>query len=126
MKVGYIGLGRMGTAIAGRVLNGGHDLTVYNRTRSKADELEKTKKAGAEILEYCVKVGGAITGEHGVGMEKNDLMPMAFSQDSLDMMETLIKVFDPDGRLNPGKILPTGTGCLEVRPMTSRGQAMDW
>ena len=126
MKVGFIGLGRMGTAIAGRVLNGGHDLTVYNRTRSKADELEKTKKAGAEILEYCVKVGGAITGEHGVGMEKNDLMPMAFSQDSLDMMETLIKVFDPDGRLNPGKILPTGTGCLEVRPMTSRGQAMDW
>ncbi len=92
----------------------------------KADELEKTKKAGAEILEYCVNAGGSITGEHGVGMEKNDIMPMAFSQDSLDMMETLIKVFDPDRRLNPGKLLPTGKGCLEVRPMTQRGQATVW
>jgi glycolate oxidase len=59
-------------------------------------------------------------------MEKNDIMPLAFSQDSLDMMETLIKVFDPDRRLNPGKVLPTGKGCLEVRPMTPRGQATDW
>jgi len=92
----------------------------------KADELEKTKKAGAEILEYCVKAGGAITGEHGVGMEKNDIMPMAFSQDSLDMMETLIKVFDPERRLNPGKLLPTGKGCLEVRPMPPRLQETVW
>jgi glycolate oxidase len=92
----------------------------------KAGELDRTKKAGAEILAYCIKVGGAITGEHGVGMEKNDLMPMAFSQESLDMMETLIKVFDPDRRLNPGKLLPTGKGCLEVRPMTPRGQEMVW
>jgi glycolate oxidase len=92
----------------------------------KDDELEKTKKAGAEILEYCVNAGGAITGEHGVGMEKNDIMPLAFSQDSLDMMERFIKVFDPDRRLNPGKLLPTGKGCLEVRPMTPRGQATDW
>ncbi|MYA79522.1 MAG: FAD-binding protein [Acidobacteriia bacterium] len=92
----------------------------------KAGELDKTKKAGAEILEYCVNAGGSITGEHGVGMEKNDLMPIAFSQDSLDMMETLIKVFDPDRRLNPGKILPTGKGCLEVRPMTPRAREMVW
>ena len=89
-------------------------------------ELEKTKQAGAEILTYCLEVGGAITGEHGVGMEKNDLMPLAFSQDSLDMMERLIKVFNPDRRLNPGKLLPTGKGCLEVRPMTSRGKKMEW
>ena len=92
----------------------------------KPDELEKTQKAGAEILEYCVNAGGAITGEHGVGMEKNDLMPLAFSQDSLDMMETLIKVFDPDRRLNPGKVLPTGKGCLEIRPMTNRTREMVW
>lgn len=92
----------------------------------KPEELEKTKKAGAEILEYCVNAGGAITGEHGVGMEKNDLMPMAFSQDSLDMMETLIKVFDPDRRLNPGKLLPTGKGCLEVRPMSPSAREMVW
>ena len=92
----------------------------------KPEELEKTKKAGAEILEYCVNAGGAITGEHGVGMEKNDLMPIAFSQDSLDMMETLIKVFDPDRRLNPGKLLPTGKGCLEVRPMSPSAREMVW
>ena len=59
-------------------------------------------------------------------MEKNDLMPIAFSQDSLDMMETLIKVFDPDRRLNPGKLLPTGKGCLEVRPMSPSAREMVW
>jgi glycolate oxidase len=92
----------------------------------KADELEKTKQAGAEILAYCIEVGGSITGEHGVGMEKNDLMPLAFSPESLEMMERLIKVFNPDRRLNPGKLLPTGKGCLEIRPMTSKGKAMVW
>lgn len=90
------------------------------------DELERTKNAGAEILEYCVQAGGAITGEHGVGMEKNDLMPMIFTPESLELMENLIKVFNPDRRLNPGKLLPTGKGCLEVRPMTSRGKSVEW
>ncbi len=92
----------------------------------KADELERTKQAGAAILKYCIDAGGAITGEHGVGMEKNDLMPLLFSQDSLDMMERLIKVFNPDRRLNPGKLLPTGKGCLEIRPMTQAQQAVQW
>jgi glycolate oxidase len=92
----------------------------------KAHELEKTKQAGAEILTYCIEAGGSITGEHGVGMEKNDLMPLAFSPESLEMMERLIKVFNPDRRLNPGKLLPTGKGCLEIRPMTSKGKAMVW
>ncbi len=90
------------------------------------DELERTKRAGAEILEYCVKAGGAITGEHGVGMEKNDLMPMLFAPESLELMERLIKVFNPDRRLNPGKLLPTGKGCLEIRPMSSRGKSTEW
>jgi glycolate oxidase len=93
---------------------------------SKGDELERTKRAGAEILEYCVRVGGSITGEHGVGMEKNELMPLVFSPETLEMMETLIGVFNPDGRLNPGKILPTGKGCLEIRPMASKGQPVEW
>jgi glycolate oxidase len=90
------------------------------------DELERTKRAGAEILEYCVKAGGAITGEHGVGMEKNDLMPMLFAPESLELMEALIKVFNPGRRLNPGKLLPTGKGCLEIRPMSSRGKSTEW
>lgn len=92
----------------------------------KPEELEKTKQAGAEILTYCIEAGGSITGEHGVGMEKNDLMPLVFKQESLDMMERLIRVFNPDGRLNPGKLLPTGKGCLEIRPMTPEQQATTW
>jgi glycolate oxidase len=101
-----------------------HPIILFNP--DKDDELERTKRAGAEILEYCVKAGGSITGEHGVGMEKNDLMPLLFSADSLNMMEQLIKVFNPDRRLNPGKLLPTGKGCLEIRPVPSGMKSMDW
>ena len=90
------------------------------------DQLKRTKQAGAEILEYCIQVGGVITGEHGVGMEKNDLMPMLFTEDSLEMMERLIKVFNPDRRLNPGKILPTGKGCLEIRTIPTRHKNTVW
>ena len=90
------------------------------------DQLKRTKQAGTEILQYCIEVGGAITGEHGVGMEKNDLMPLLFSEDSLDMMERLIKVFNPDRRLNPGKLLPTGKGCLEIRPIPSHHKEVVW
>jgi glycolate oxidase len=89
-------------------------------------ETEKTKKAGAEILEYCVNAGGAITGEHGVGLEKNDMMPLVFNDDSLNMMEQLIKVFNPDRRLNPGKLLPTGKGCLEIRPVPAGVKSLVW
>ena len=92
----------------------------------KPDELEKTKQAGADILSYCVQAGGSITGEHGVGMEKNDLMPSVFTPESLEMMETLIGVFNPDGRLNPGKILPTGKGCLEIRTPPAAYAKTDW
>jgi glycolate oxidase len=91
----------------------------------KTDEMEKTKQAGAEILAYCVNAGGAITGEHGVGMEKNDMMPLLFSEDSLDMMDQLIRVFNPDRRLNPGKVLPTGKGCLEIRPMPASVRSLE-
>ncbi len=90
------------------------------------DQLKRTKQAGAEILQYCVDVGGAITGEHGIGMEKNDMMPAIFAQESLDMMERLIKVFNPDRRLNPGKLLPTGKGCLEIRPVPSQQKGVVW
>ncbi len=90
------------------------------------EQLERTKKAGAEILQYCIDVGGAITGEHGIGMEKNDMMPAIFSEESLDMMERLIKVFNPDRRLNPGKLLPTGKGCLEIRPVPGEHKGVVW
>jgi glycolate oxidase len=66
-------------------------------------------------LTYCIDAGGSITGEHGVGMEKNELMARQFSPDTLDMIGRLKALFDPDNRLNPGKVLPTGRGCLEIR-----------
>jgi glycolate oxidase len=81
----------------------------------KPGDLEKAQRAGEEILEYCVSVGGSITGEHGVGMEKMELMGHQFSGASLVMLRRLQQLFEPDCRLYPGKVLPTGRGCLEIR-----------
>jgi glycolate oxidase len=78
-------------------------------------QLEKVKQASDEILRYCISVGGSITGEHGVGMEKNEMMAHQFSSDTLDMIARFKKLFDPQCRLNPGKVLPTGRGCMEIR-----------
>jgi glycolate oxidase len=91
----------------------------------KPGEFERAQKAGEEILTYCIEAGGSITGEHGVGMEKNELMSKQFPPETLDLMARLKALFDPEGRLNPGKVLPTGRGCLEIRqkPLTA-GQAM--
>jgi glycolate oxidase len=85
-------------------------------------ELERAKAAGEDILTYCISVGGSITGEHGVGMEKNELMSKLFSADSLEYIGRFKNLFDPSGRLNPGKVLPTGKGCLEIRqaPLSAR------
>ena len=85
-------------------------------------ELDKARAAGEDILAYCIKVGGSITGEHGVGMEKNEMMDKLFNADSLDYIRRFKILFDPAQRLNPGKVLPTGRGCLEIRqsPLTSR------
>ena len=81
----------------------------------KTGDLEKTKAAGEEILQFCISVGGSITGEHGVGMEKNEMMGRLFSTETLDMIRNFMLLFDPDNRLNPDKVLPTGKGCLEIR-----------
>ena len=78
-------------------------------------QLEKVKQASDEILGFCISVGGSITGEHGVGMEKNEMMAHQFSSDTLDMIGRFKKLFDPHCRLNPGKVLPTGRGCMEIR-----------
>ncbi|HXA49416.1 MAG TPA: FAD-linked oxidase C-terminal domain-containing protein [Candidatus Acidoferrum sp.] len=81
----------------------------------KPGELQKARSAGEDILSWCIGCGGSITGEHGVGMEKNELMAKQFSTDTLDMICSLKLLFDPTGRLNPGKVLPTGRGCMEIR-----------
>src|SRR5579883_2838198 len=90
-----------------------HPIILFN-PRVPGD-LEKARAAGEEILGYCIAAGGSITGEHGVGMEKNELMPQQFSPATLETIGRLKLLFDPADRLNPGKVLPTGRGCLEIR-----------
>ncbi len=87
----------------------------------KPGELEKAQHAGEDILKYCVSVGGSITGEHGVGMEKMELMADLFTPDTLDMIGRFKSLFDPTCLLNPDKVLPTGRGCMEIRqkPVTA-------
>jgi glycolate dehydrogenase FAD-linked subunit len=81
----------------------------------KPGELERAKAAGDDILKFCVAQGGSITGEHGVGMEKMELIGEQFNDDSLQMIQRFKSLFDPTCRLNPGKMLPTGKGCMEIR-----------
>src|SRR6267142_2452467 len=72
-------------------------------------------KASAEIIRYCLEVGGALTGEHGVGMEKSELMPLVFSDADFNLMRRVHDAFNPDCSLNPGKIFPLNKGCGEIR-----------
>jgi glycolate oxidase len=77
--------------------------------------------AGREILEACVALGGSLTGEHGIGVEKMAQLPLLFGPDDLRAMIALRAVFDPEGRANPHKIFPDARVCVETR--TPRRQA---
>lgn len=77
-------------------------------------DLEKAEKFGNEILKLCVDVGGVLTGEHGVGIEKRDLMSLMFNADELAQQERVKCAFDPDHRLNPGKVFPALHSCAEL------------
>jgi glycolate dehydrogenase FAD-linked subunit len=77
-------------------------------------QMDLVQAAGAEILECCVAMGGSITGEHGVGLEKRDLMPLLFTNDDLDVMLSLRNAFNAAGVLNPGKLFPTTRMCRET------------
>jgi glycolate oxidase len=85
------------------------------------DQSKRVLKAAEAIMAKCVEMGGSLTGEHGVGIEKRDLMPLIFSDDDLEMMRKLKAVFNSDGRLNPGKLLPTSKMCGEVRAQFNTG-----
>jgi glycolate oxidase len=89
-----------------------HPLVLYDGTQP--GQLERAVAASAEMMRACIEVGGSITGEHGVGIEKVDFMPLMFSEADLDAMRKLKAVFNPDGRMNPGKIFPTSRACGEV------------
>src|SRR5271166_2784473 len=90
-----------------------HPLILFDPRDPK--QLELVQVAGAEILEWCVSAGGSITGEHGVGLEKRDLMPLLFTNDDLDVMLSLRNAFNAEGVLNPGKLFPTTRMCAETR-----------
>jgi glycolate oxidase len=96
-----------------------HPLIMFD-ARDK-DQSQRVLKAAQEIIAKCVDMGGSITGEHGVGIEKNELMPLIFSADDLAMMHRLKEVFNPRGRFNPGKVLPIGKMCGELRVQVSAG-----
>ena len=89
-----------------------HPLILYDA--NKPGELERTEQFGAEILKLCVEVGGVLTGEHGVGIEKRDLMGEMFTEIDLNQQQRLKCAFDAQGLLNPGKVFPTLHRCAEL------------
>jgi glycolate oxidase len=96
-----------------------HPLILYDA--NQPGELERAEAFGADILRLCVEVGGVLTGEHGVGVEKRDLMPAMFSQSALDQPQRLKCAFDDKGLLNPGKMFPTLKHCAELGRMHVSG-----
>jgi len=76
---------------------------------------ERVHRAGDEILAACVAAGGVLSGEHGIGLEKREAMPLVFSPDDLDAQARLRDAFDPSGRANPQKVLPRGSRCGELQ-----------
>jgi glycolate oxidase len=92
-----------------------HPLIAFDRRRPGV--WERVHEAGTEILETCIAVGGVLSGEHGVGLEKRDLMPLMFTPEDLVAQAWMRDAFDPDGGANPGKVLPRGSRCGEVARM---------
>ncbi len=95
-----------------------HPLILYDGR--DADQVERIHALGEAIMEVCVGVGGALSGEHGIGVEKKDFMCMIFNDDDLAAMRRAKGVFNPDGLLNPGKVFPSRPSCSEVGPGVTR------
>ncbi len=92
-----------------------HPVTLFDER--DPDEVRRVMAVSHEILELCVGLGGTLTGEHGIGLEKRDYMPLLFPPETLQTMADLRAVFNPTGLCNPGKVLPTAHGCAyEIRP----------
>ncbi|GAB3121319.1 FAD-linked oxidase C-terminal domain-containing protein [Novispirillum itersonii] len=89
-----------------------HPLILFDANRP--GELERAEAFGADILRLCVEVGGVLTGEHGVGLEKRDLMPVMFGEEDIRQQQRIKCAFDPDHLLNPGKVYPTLHRCAEL------------
>jgi glycolate oxidase len=96
-----------------------HPLILYDA--NQPGEFERTEELGGKILELCVAVGGTITGEHGVGVEKINQMCVQFGTDELEQFHRIKSVFDAGGILNPGKAVPTLARCAEFNAMHVHG-----
>ena len=90
-----------------------HPIILYDER--KPDEVQRVIAAGREILAACVQLGGSLTGEHGIGIEKMGQMSLIFSPQDIEAMRRLRGAFDPLGRCNPGKVLPMPGGCVETK-----------
>jgi glycolate oxidase subunit GlcD len=94
-----------------------HPLICFDLRRGT--DLEHVRQAGREIMEVCVRAGGSITGEHGVGLDKSSYLPLIFSDDDLRAMLQVRAAFDDSGLCNPGKIIPAPRGCGEARAVAT-------
>jgi glycolate oxidase len=89
-----------------------HPLISFDRRND--EQVTRVLQAGREIIEVCMSVGGTLSGEHGIGMEKRDFMPLQFGVADLDAQARSREAFDPDGRMNPRKVLPAGSKCGDL------------
>ena len=101
----------------------GQSVTVLVYDANNPGELERTEQLGGKILELCVAVGGTITGEHGVGIEKINQMCVQFTAEELEQFRRVKRAFDPQELLNPGKGVPTPRRCSEYRALPTKGAA---
>ncbi len=117
------GVGRKYDLRIGNVFHAGdgnlHPLLLFDARDRK--ESANVLKAAKEIMNACVAMGGSISGEHGIGLEKNELLPLIFSGDDIDAMRKVKDAFGKGGNLNPGKLFPTGKMCGELRVQVSAG-----
>ncbi len=99
-----------------------HPLILYDP--AEESQVERAVDSSVQILKTCLDYGGSLTGEHGIGAEKNNLMPRMFSPRHLRIMEEMKKVFDPRLLANPGKLFPTSGSCGELRALSGKGRKL--
>ncbi len=100
-----------------------HPIVLYDPR--DPEQFARATQASAEIIRYCVEVGGSLSGEHGIGMEKSELMPLLFSDADFALMRRVHDAMNPACSLNPGKIFPLSKGCgeIRIRPQTARPES---
>lgn len=98
-----------------------HPILMFNEL--DPEQVKRVLEASHEILEECIRLGGSVSGEHGIGVEKMAFMPKLFSTDDLRAMAAVRDTFNPEGRCSPSKVLPTGAGCIERKRPGHRASA---